>query len=124
MEPTFQRAVHLTCSDIPAEHAVLLWSEAGCDNYPWPLCALVLEASKQIGPLTAVRLLQRCLAVPVDGIPGLKTAAAINKYDLPSLCDAYLTERIIWMMGNRKFDVNGRIWLRNLFVTARNIYAA
>lgn len=119
---SYERSVKAVASEIAPEQAKLLWDEAGCANYPWPLCAFVLACAKHNGPETAVRLLQRCLAVPVDGIPGLKTVVAVGKMDLPSLCASYQAERVLWMIGGRKFDIYGRQWVRDLFITARALW--
>ena len=119
---SYERAAKAVASELEPSVSRQLWAASGCDNYPWPLCAFVLASAKAVGPETAVRLLQRCLPVAADGIPSLKTATAVGKMDLPSLCAAYCAERVLWAIGNRKFDTYGRMWIKDIFILARELW--
>lgn len=118
----YERAAKAVASELEPAVSKQLWNASGCDNYPWPLCAFVLAAAKAVGPATAVRLLQRCLPVAADGIPSLKTVAAVGKMDIPSLCATYCAERALWAIGNRKFDTYGRMWFKDFFIQAVELW--
>lgn len=67
----------LTVEDAKELYATHYWQACRCQDMPWPLSLFVFDAAVNQGVGAAKRMLQRALDVPVDGIFGAKTMAAI-----------------------------------------------
>ena len=73
------------------------WVSANCEKYPEPLDLLVMDFAINSGASRAVKTLQQCLGVMVDGIFGRNSITAMANYitmhGIDNLCDRYLEER-------------------------------
>lgn len=95
------------------------WDAIHLDLLPLPVAIAMLDAAANHGPVTAVRLLQEALHVPVDGVIGPVTAQAARAPDaLRRLCVA----RALRYASLGTFPRFGSVWMRRLFDVYR--YAA
>lgn len=91
------------------------WGPAGCDLVPdvvkYPLFDTAVHTSAPGRPLLAIRLLQRALGVPDDGILGPATALAISAMDPYRLLARFIGQRMDYSNNNpEQFARYGRGW--------------
>lgn len=106
---------NLSINGAKAIYLAKYWTPAKCGSLPWPLSAYVFDAAVNQGVVTALKLLQRGLGVPQDGILGNNTFMAIQKANQAELGALFLAERVLRYTGTRNFDIYGRGWLKRLF---------
>lgn len=106
---------NLTIEGAKTIYAADYWLPAKCDKLPWPLSAMVFDTAVNQGGGTALKLLQRALGVPQDGVIGNNTMLAIGRADQKELCAMFLAERALRYTGTRNFDIYGRGWIKRMF---------
>lgn len=111
----------LTLTDAHAIYKRDYWDPCRCDQLPEPIDELVFDCAVNQGVGVAVKLLQKAINVPQDGVIGNNTMAAIKKADRKELAALYLADRALRYTGTRNFDVYGRGWMKRLFVLAREV---
>lgn len=96
------------------------WDVVKGDQLPFPLNVFVFDASVNQGcdqksNFAAQRLLQKTLNEPQTGIIDVETLrkAQVANKEAMSL---YMADRALRYTGTRNFDVNGRGWLKRLFL--------
>jgi lysozyme family protein len=94
------------------------WQQCRCDELTPPLDILVFDCAVNQGPGMAIKLLQRSLGVPDDGIIGPLTLQASKRADASK---SYLTERAIRYMTTPGFDRYGKGWLNRIFSIALSV---
>lgn len=103
----------LTLDDALAIYQVDYWDKIRGDAFPNSLALLLLDTAVNMGPATAIKLLQRTLQVPEDGLLGNRTeTAALNA--LPGLLEDYCAERSLRYARNPNVATFGRGWFRRL----------
>lgn len=107
----------LTLSDAKDIYRRDYWDVCKCDYLPWPLCLFVFDSAVNQGVGAAVRMLQRALDVPQDGILGLRTMAAAAKAR-PWHAARFMAFRAMRYQSTRNFDRFGEGWLIRLFRVA------
>ncbi len=70
---------HLTRDQALAIYRSDYWSPIKADQLPAPFALALFDASVNLGPVEAVKLLQRVLRVPDDGVMGSRTLRAASK---------------------------------------------
>jgi lysozyme family protein len=90
------------------------WRPAGCEQWAPGLDLLLFDTAVNMGPGTAVQMLQRALAVGADGVAGPRTLTAAAEANLPCLIEAICRERGERYRGLARFDVFGAGWLNRL----------
>lgn len=93
------------------------WDVCKCDDLPWPMCLFVFDSAVNQGVGAAVRMLQRAINVPQDGILGLRTMAAAAKAR-PWHVARFMAFRAMRYQSTRNFDRFGEGWLIRLFRVA------
>ena len=89
------------------------WDLVKGDQLPSPLNIYVADAAYNMGPGTAMKILQRALGnVAVDGRWGPRTQAAVVRYgtDVSYICRIFNQVRLRHYMGVRGFDTTGAAW--------------
>lgn len=89
------------------------WDLVKGDQLPSPLNIYVADAAYNMGPGTAIKILQKALGnVSVDGRWGPRTQAAVVRYgpDCEYLCRLFNQVRLRHYQGVRGFDVTGAAW--------------
>lgn len=87
----------ITDNEITAIYRLKYWNVAKCGLLHDPLDLYVFDSAVNHGPARAVKLLQRALGVPDDGLLGPKTIEALHEEiaagQLPELCRNFLAIR-------------------------------
>src|SRR5262249_14525059 len=90
------------------------------DELPEPLAYVMLDAAVHDGVDSAIRFLQVALHVPVDGIFGSQTLAAIRNFDLVAVIDGAVLQRARVLAGRfragKPLKYLQGFWLRTLHV--------
>lgn len=94
------------------------WLPIRCDELPEPVAVVLFDMAVNMGRDRAVRLLQRALNIPQDGLIGPRTIAACINGTRRGLATNLTAERILAYTGMRGFDTFGRGWLRRSITTA------
>ena len=97
----------------------LYWNPCKCNDLPWPFSLYVFDSAVNQGVSAAVKMLQKALDVPQDGIMGRNTMTkAISS--TPWHWAKFMAFRAQRYMGTRNYDRYGTGWLTRLFMVAEN----
>jgi lysozyme family protein len=92
------------------------WDKIAGDLLPWPLCLYVSDAAFNMGPVRAVRLLQKALGnVNVDGVMGPKTLAATNRYFPGEIGAMFNARRVLAHAAMPHASMYGVGWCNRVF---------
>lgn len=94
------------------------WLPIRGDELPEPVAIVLFDMAVNMGRDRAVRLLQRALNIPQDGLLGPRTVAACINGTRRTVALNLTAERVIAYTGMRGFDTFGRGWLRRSITTA------
>ena len=112
---------NLTRDQAKGVYRVDFWDKVRGDELPAALGFCVFSCAVNMGVYKAVTLLQRAVAVQVDGVLGANTLAATNR--TKDAVARFCAEWALAYTGTRNFDLYGRGWLRRVFITALESYA-
>ena len=95
------------------------WDKAKGDLIKWPMNLFLFDCAVNQGidakaNFAAIKLLQKTLRLPQDGILGhqtLKAAMEMNEEQAAM----FMADRALRYTGTRNFDTNGRGWFARLF---------
>ncbi len=104
----------LTQADALALYQVDYWDKIRGDAFPDALALLLLDTAVNMGPATAIKLLQRTLKLNEDGMVGNLTLTAARNA-LPHLLGHYSAERALRYASTPNITTFGRGWYRRLF---------
>lgn len=82
-----------------------------CDGLPSGVDLMFFDYCVNAGRTQAVRDLQRCLGVPVDGMYGMRTDHAVKEANAHDLIESYAERREAFYRALKQFKVYGRGWL-------------
>jgi lysozyme family protein len=74
----------------------------------------VFDAAINSGPGRAVKWLQACVGVEVDGSLGPKSLAAVKAFDPKHLISDYSKRRLSFLMDLPTWDTFGKGWTRRV----------
>lgn len=94
------------------------WLPIRGDELPEAVAIVLFDMAVNMGKDRAVRLLQRALNIPQDGMLGPRTIAACINGTRRAVALNLTAERVIAYTGMRGFDIYGRGWLRRSITTA------
>ncbi len=94
------------------------WTPIHGDDLPPGLDLLLLDTAVNMGPVTAIKLLQRALNLTEDGVMGKVTITAAQNARSDLLTD-FCAERALRYEFNKNEATFGRGWYRRLFNTYR-----
>jgi len=105
----------LTPDDVAPLYKRKYWDACRADEFVSGLDYAVFDCAVNSGVGRAVKLLQSCVGVPVDGGIGPATMAAINKYsDTKKLIEQYCDSRLQFLKSLKTFPVFGKGWERRV----------
>lgn len=93
------------------------WTPCKCGALSWPLALFVFDSAVNQGVNAAIRMLQRALNVPQDGLLGPRTMAAARTAR-PWHAARFMAFRAMRYQSTRNFDRFGEGWLIRLFRVA------
>ena len=86
------------------------WLRCKCEFLPDALSVAVFDYAVNSGVKRAVKDLQRCLGVPVDGIIGNQTIGAANRIPQREVLSEYLDKRLNYLMSLKSWARYGNGW--------------
>lgn len=87
------------------------WLKCKCDRLPDALSVAVFDYAFNSGAKKAIKDLQKCLDVVVDGIIGNQTIGASYSKPLKITLDRYIEERKSFLIGLPTFSKYGNGWM-------------
>lgn len=101
------------------------WDAVRGDDLPAGLDYAVFDYAVNSGPARAVKDLQRCVGVTVDGIIGAQTLAAIDERgDMPALIEILCARRWRFLQGLSTFRAFGTGWERRIWGASAGVQPA
>jgi lysozyme family protein len=104
----------LTPDDVAPLYKRKYWDKVQGDELPSGIDYVVFDAAINSGPGRAVKLLQACVGVEVDGGIGPKTLAAVRAFDSKQLVADYSKRRLSFMMDIPVWPTFGRGWTKRV----------
>lgn len=105
---------NLTLDDAAVIYRRDYWDACKCDQLPWPLSLFVFDSAVNQGTGVAIRMLQKALDLPQDGILGPRTMAAATRAR-PWHAARFMAFRAMRYQGTRNYDKYGEGWLTRIF---------
>ena len=103
-----QSVRNISDAEIEAIYRRDFWDVIHGDDLPSGLDGAVFDLAVNSGPSRAIKMLQRVLGVPVDGIIGPQTLAAANAN--PRACGELCDARLAFMQRLKTWPVFGKGW--------------
>jgi len=104
----------LTVADVAEIYRTRYWAKTRCGELPAGLDLAVVDTAVNMGPETAVRLLQRALGVSADGVVGSATLARVEAAPIASVIRTLSEMRRSRYRALVKFEAFGKGWLRRV----------
>lgn len=104
----------LTAAAVAPMYKAKYWDKIKGDDLPSGVDYAVFDAAINSGPGRAVKWLQACVGVDVDGGIGPKTLAAVAKFDPETLVDDYAKRRLSFLMDLPHWQTFGKGWSRRV----------
>lgn len=96
------------------------WTPAGCENFTPALALAVFDAAVNQGVVTAIRMLQRSLFVPVDGLLGPQTINAANVGNEGDVVERFMVTRLRRYIGTANADKYLAGWGKRVVIITRH----
>jgi lysozyme family protein len=90
------------------------WDACRADDLVAGVDYCVFDVAVNSGPGRAIKFLQSCVGVTVDGGFGPATLAAVNKEDPARLIELYCARRLEFLQSLKTFETFGRGWSRRV----------
>jgi len=112
----------LTPAEVEPFYRSRYWDATYCDDLDDGVDLCVFDAAVNMGPAQSIRILQRSMGLPVDGLMGKKTITAAC--DIPSngLIFDFCFERRAAYKKISNFNVFGKGWLARVDECEREAY--
>jgi lysozyme family protein len=94
------------------------WSAIKGDQLPPPLALCLFDLAVNSGVSAAIRMLQKTLDVPVDGILGPGTLGKALAMDIKTLVVRLQADRLLFLSQLPTFSRFGKGWTRRVISTA------
>lgn len=86
------------------------WLRCKCDVLPDYLSVAVFDYAVNSGCRKAIKDLQACLGVSVDGVIGNQTIGAANRLPPRKTLERYMDLRLSYLMGLKNWKIYGNGW--------------
>lgn len=110
---TEQTMRSLTSARVAPLYKRKYWDKIKGDDLPSGVDYAVFDAAVNSGPGRAIKWLQACVGVDVDGDIGPKTLAAVAAFE-GDLVDDYSKRRLSFLMDLPHWDTFGKGWTRRV----------
>lgn len=105
---------NLTAELVGPMYKIKYWDKIKGDELPEGVDYAVFDAAVNSGPGRAVKWLQACVGVEVDGGIGPKTLAAVAAFDPAVLVEDYAKRRLSFLMDLPHWGTFGKGWSRRV----------
>jgi lysozyme family protein len=90
------------------------WDAVRADDLVAGVDYCVFDVAVNSGPGRAIKFLQSCVGVTVDGGFGPNTMAAVTKQDPAQLIETYCAKRLEFLQSLRTFETFGKGWSKRV----------
>ncbi|KPK27190.1 MAG: hypothetical protein AMJ66_11370 [Betaproteobacteria bacterium SG8_40] len=104
----------LTPEMVKPFYQIMYWNRLRCDEMPAGVDYAAFDLAVNSGVNRAVKFLQEIVGVPVDGVVGPRTLAAIANYEPRRLIIALCDARLHFLQGLSTFGTYGKGWTRRV----------
>lgn len=104
----------LTAQAVAPMYRRKYWNAAHCDDLPSGVDYIVFDTAVNSGPGRAIKFLQGCVGVDMDGALGPKTLNAIRAADTQQLIEDYAKRRLSFLQDLPHWGTFGRGWSRRV----------
>jgi len=104
----------LTHADVAPLYRRKYWDAARCGELPDGVDYIVFDTAVNSGVGRAIKFLQGCVGVDMDGAFGPKTMAAVKAADKQQLVEDYAKRRLSFLSDLRTWGTFGRGWSRRV----------
>ena len=113
--PVDEKAMRaLTPEDVAPLYKKKYWDAVRGDDLPDGVDYIVFDTAINSGPGRAIKFLQGCVGVDMDGALGPKTMAAVRAADSKQLVDDYAKRRLSFLQDLPTWATFGRGWGRRV----------
>lgn len=105
---------NLTPADVAPLYKTRYWDKIKGDELPDGVDYIVFDTAINSGPGRAVKFLQGCIGVDMDGAIGPKTLAAVKAADHKQLVEDYAKRRLSFLQDLPTWGTFGRGWQRRV----------
>ena len=105
---------NLTPADVSTMYRRKYWDKVQGNDLPNGVDYCVFDAAVNSGPGRAIKWLQGCVGVDMDGALGPKTLGAVKAADPKSLVSDYSKRRLSFLQDLPTFETFGRGWSRRV----------
>lgn len=113
--PVSEKAMReLTPATVAPLYRKKYWDKIKGDMLPSGVDYAVFDAAVNSGPGRAIKWLQACVGVDVDGDIGPKTLAAVTSFDSATLVEDYAKRRLSFLMDLPHWGTFGKGWQRRV----------
>ena len=96
------------------------WEKINGDTLPVGIDYACFDAAVNSGPGRAIKWLQGCVGVDIDGFLGPKTLAAVNAFNQADLISDYSKRRLSFLQDLKTFEVFGKGWTNRVMEVEQN----
>lgn len=104
----------LTLEQIKPLYKRKYWDACKCDQLPSGLDILVFDFAVNSGPARAIKELQRCINVAVDGLIGPDTLKHVKSFPVEQIMKEYSLARLDFLKGLKTYSTFGKGWSRRV----------
>jgi lysozyme family protein len=113
--PVDEKAMRaLTVADVAPLYKRKYWDAAKCDELPEGVDYIVFDTAVNSGPGRAIKFLQGCVGVDMDGALGPKTLAAVRAASAKQIIEDYAKRRLSFLRDLPNWDTFSRGWVRRV----------
>lgn len=113
--PVDEKAMRaLTPADVAPLYKKKYWDAVRGNELPDGVDYIVFDTAINSGPGRAIKFLQGCVGVDMDGALGPKTLAAVKAADPKTLIEDYAKRRLSFLHDLPTWDTFGKGWARRI----------
>lgn len=113
--PVDEKAMrNLMPADVAPMYQRKYWEKTNGDSLPAGIDYACFDAAVNSGPGRAVKWLQGCVGVDVDGSLGPKTLSAVRSFNQADLISDFCKRRLSYLQDLPTFPVFGKGWSRRV----------
>jgi lysozyme family protein len=111
---TEQNMRDLKAADVAPLYKQKYWDKVSGDYLPAGVDYAVFDTAINSGPGRAVKMLQACVNVEVDGVLGPNSLKAVNAFDVETLISDYSKRRLSFLTELSTWPTFGKGWERRV----------